>query len=479
MKSLIALVKVQATVPVHLPKVAIFLSFFLPILSFGQAVTGIITDYNGFWKTSASAVNPVKPNNSHNLLAFTYNGVQYSTGVNNDLLVSRGETFTTGDFWSLPVASISGTINSNTKAGLGALYDGVSNGPSNPAPEWGISTYLTDGIKGLNLGTCIANLPSGTMSFSIQNIAPSSIGDGIPDILVTQVADPTGNSFDRYEFTDAGNARVGNYKDIVFNNISAIGNWTADFYDVKNNPMTLTGGFTQTDRPLRLWAADLSELGITAANYTQIKHFVINLCGNSDLAFVAYNNRSVNFQSQSALPVQYSFFKGSLSAGKSMLSWQTVSEKDASHFIVERSQDGNSFRALDSVAARNGNGVNDYSYIDARPSAGSNYYRLKQVDNDGRFSYSSIVRLDPAAQSRPVARLYPNPAKDRLHIDHPAAAGRETIAVYSQSGILMQQQQPARSAVQTKIDIHTLKPGLYYLVFQNGEEKTVQNFLVN
>jgi hypothetical protein len=288
--------------------ITLFCSFTL--FSSAQAVTEIITDYNSFWKSSSASLSPVKPDKAHNLLAFTYSGTRYSTGVNDNLLAAQNIVFQQADFWSLPVSGMSGTISSNTKVGLGALYDGVASGACNPAPEWGISTYLTDGTKGLGLGTCIANLPVGFMSFTIDDIQPGAIGDGIPDILVTQVADPTGTSYDRYEFTDANGVRVGTYKDIVFTNISPVGTWTADFYEAVNNPLTLQAGFTQTDRPLRLWAADLSEFGVTTSNYGQIENFRINLCGNSDVAFVAYNSSSIDFNS--VLPVRYNYLKATL-----------------------------------------------------------------------------------------------------------------------------------------------------------------------
>jgi len=81
-------------------------------------------------------------------------------------------------------------VTSNTKLALGQLYDGVDNGASNPAPVNSLALYLTDGPNGLNLGTGIANLPKGDLTFRVTNINPAAIGDGIPDILVTQIADP-------------------------------------------------------------------------------------------------------------------------------------------------------------------------------------------------------------------------------------------------------------------------------------------------
>src|SRR5690606_19015378 len=104
----------------------------------------------------------------------------------------------------------------------------------------------------------------------IDSFSITSIGDGIPDILVTQIADPSG-SVDKYEFLDASGKRVGNLVHISLGHISPVGNWTADFYEANVKPRVLTPGFTKTDRAIRLWAADFSDFGINASNIDDVK----------------------------------------------------------------------------------------------------------------------------------------------------------------------------------------------------------------
>lgn len=450
----------------------LLLVFAASLASYSQAVTEIITDFNGYWKSTAATPNSIKPDKSHNLLAFRYNNILYSTGVNNELLASNGETFQVEDFWCLPVSGLTGAITGNTKVGLGALYDGVTGGSGTPAPEWGIERYLTDGIKGLDLGTCIANLPVGTMWFSVANIQAASIGDGIPDILVTQIADPSG-SFDRYEFTDANGVRVGNYKDIVFTNIAPVGTWTADFYNAAQNPLTLSGGFTQTDRTLRLWAADLSDFGITAANCGQIRNFQINLCGNSDVAFVAYNNTAINLQDP--LPVQYSFFSATAFQGKIKLDWQTTSEQNTAKFIVERSADGISFVSISSVPAKN-QAHNTYSFLDNNPLKGKNYYRLKQVDSNGDFKISPVIIARNAPKNK--LNLYPNPAKDVLYLEHEKATGNEILYLSNAAGITLKQVSVSKNEEVSKLTLAGLPAGTYFISYQTKNEKQVSTFVV-
>lgn len=264
-----------------------------------QAVTEIVTNYNGYWRTGTSAVNPVKPDNHHELISFSYNGTRYSTGVNDGLLTSRGLAFSPGLYNALPMTNIAGAANGNTKIGLGALVDGVANG-AGPAPSRTLGPYLNDGTNGLDLGTCVANLPSGTMFLSVSNIQAAKIGDGIPDIVVTQIADPS-TSYDSYEFTDINGVRVGSSLNVVLNTISPVGQWVADFYESTGSSI-LTSGYTQTQRDIRLWAADFTTFGINASNIGNIAYFKINLSGTSDIAFVAYNSASISVQA--VLPVQ-------------------------------------------------------------------------------------------------------------------------------------------------------------------------------
>ena len=432
------------------------------------AVTGIITDFQGYWKSTAAAPHATYPDNSHNLLAFTYHGVQYSTGVDDSKLSGRGEDFNAQDFWSLPVTNMSGTVSGNTKVGFGALYDGVYNGPSNPAPEAGLLMYLTDGIKGLNIGTCVANLPAGSMNFSLSNIQPASIGDGVPDILVTQIADPSGSS-DRYEFIDQNGLRVGNALDIVFTNIAPVGTWVADFY-TPGNPLTLQPGFTQTTRPLRLWAADLSEFGITAQNYTQIRNFRINLSGNSDVAFVAYNNRSVRFQT--ALPVRFSGLFAQKNNAGCLISWQTGSELNTTNFVVERSVNGGWFEPLGRVLAR-GSG-NPYRFTDPHLPAGTVLYRIRSIDVNGQEGWSHTVRMESGKEL--TLRCSPNPVRGRLTIEYPTVSGQAQLLLCTSTGQVVQRFRPNEGL--TLLDTQTWAKGIYHLVLVDADLRMTTSVIV-
>lgn len=256
-------------------------------------VTRLITDFNGYWSSSSTSLNTTYPNNSQNLLAFEHNGSIYSTGVSNSTLTNNSVSFTNTKWQSLPVNNISGN---NTKSVIvyATLADGssVCNNPSKT-----IKDVLIDGTNGLNIGTGIANFDA-DLEFNVSSIDVNKIGDGEPDILITQVADPTSNTFDTYRFINSSSTTVGNSVTAVVNQLPLIGTYYIDVYTLtgastsNNNAVTNTCSSTNTTRPIRLLALDLADFGITSSNASGVTKLLITPGGTADYGFIAYNNAS-------------------------------------------------------------------------------------------------------------------------------------------------------------------------------------------
>lgn len=78
--------------------------------------------------------------------------------------------------------------------------------------------------------------------------------------------------------------------------------------------------------------------------------------------------------------------------GRNLLQWTTLEEENADRYLVQRSEDGRTFRPIGQVTARGNSSVaSHYSFED--PAAGDAYYRLIQIDADGKFAYSRIVSI--------------------------------------------------------------------------------------
>jgi len=127
------------------------------------------------------------------------------------------------------------------------------------------------------------------------------------------------------------------------------------------------------------------------------------------------------------LPVRLLTFTGSLQNDNSvLLTWKTENEINTSHFIVERSIDGSNFNNIGRVAANgNSNIMLDYALTDndaVNQQSLVLYYRLRMVDIDGKFTYSSIITIK-LSDITTSASVFPNPAKNETTISITSATG--------------------------------------------------------
>jgi Secretion system C-terminal sorting domain len=131
-------------------------------------------------------------------------------------------------------------------------------------------------------------------------------------------------------------------------------------------------------------------------------------------------NRIDNFivTFNSVLPIELTSFNAIANNATTKLTWQTASEKNNSHFAIERSQNGETFSSLGEVKG-SGNSVtaHDYSFTDATPYKGINYYRLRQVDFDGTESVSKTVSVNFDGKGRNKMKVYPTLVQDNLTVE--------------------------------------------------------------
>lgn len=273
-----------------------------------EPLTRIMTDFGGFWNSAVTSVSGTVPNNSHHLLAFEFNGITYSTGVNNTVLNQNGVSYTAGNYRALPIAGLTGTVSGTAvNLAFASVIDGNPIAANANAPALKGKTIvdvLTDGIRGLDLGTGVTNLPtSAVLSFSITSMDPAKFSDDEPDIIVTQIAQPTTGDIDTYSFVNSSGTLVGNTVTSVQNNLRSFGTYKLDLFKLIVNQQLTTAKTDGTlfeaaggTRDIRIAAYRLSDFGINASNYSSIAAFKINPSGTSDQAFIAYNANAMNFR---------------------------------------------------------------------------------------------------------------------------------------------------------------------------------------
>lgn len=112
----------------------------------------------------------------------------------------------------------------------------------------------------------------------------------------------------------------------------------------------------------------------------------------------------------STLPAHFLSFTGRLMPdGTASLNWVAETDLQHKYFIIERSADGYNFVAL----GRKDEIASSYQYSDATVQTGNNYYRIKQVDQDGSITYSKVINII-VSPGNYVIGVYPNPVKDVL-----------------------------------------------------------------
>ena len=120
------------------------------------------------------------------------------------------------------------------------------------------------------------------------------------------------------------------------------------------------------------------------------------------------------FNDPGALPVELLSFTAKAEKNKVKLNWVTASEKNNSHFTIEKSVNGNNWSKVAEVNGQgNSNVIHDYSYTDSYPISGASWYRLSQTDYDGTSETfpAQRVYVKPFHYS-----IFPNPVKDLLTI---------------------------------------------------------------
>jgi hypothetical protein len=105
------------------------------------------------------------------------------------------------------------------------------------------------------------------------------------------------------------------------------------------------------------------------------------------------------------LPVELLYFEGIADPTFNMLKWATASEKDASHFVINRSIDGEFWISIgERAAAGNSNETQNYSYLDAFKDFGIHYYQLTQYDIDGKYEIFGPIAIDNSRKIKKIVK---------------------------------------------------------------------------
>ena len=182
-----------------------------------------------------------------------------------------------------------------------------------------------------------------------------------------------------------------------------------------------------------------------------------------DVICVFYDRITGNLTSSTVtLPVELGEFKAQRMEDQVKVSWSTFTEINNDFFTLERSKNGIDFETLEIIEGAGNTAVKQiYSYMDADPYPGMNYYRLQQEDFDGKTTFSQIVSVE-FYDDTPVF-VHPNPAIDVLRISQKGERALNITITYMNGQIVWKQ----NNLNTDQINIQGLKEGMYTVSIQD------------
>ena len=178
---------------------------------------------------------------------------------------------------------------------------------------------------------------------------------------------------------------------------------------------------------------------------------------------VTFSNMGINCSPPCGIPtgVNFEYFNaGRLNASAAQLQWKTARETNTTGFEIERSADGKKFSKIgfspSAVKDQSGQFGHEYSFMDNAPFGTLNFYRIKELDRDGKHTYSVIRSVNFAAHTS--VNIYPNPVRNGM-VNIAGLTGNESINIYNITGQHIRTTKANNPLLQ--LDINDLTEGIY------------------
>ena len=240
--------------------------------------------------------------------------------------------------------------------------------------------------------------------------------------------------------------------------------WTLQLksvYDNKGNLHTAQFGTKQGE-----YSAESSQVSTTDTDCGSISVPGLDL-GNLELYIQgpSLDETVTIIPGSGTYPIELIHFSAKAHNNAVEINWATATEENNDFFTIERSQDGHFWEAISLIpGAGNSNEIRSYETHDVNPLPGVSYYRLKQTDYNGQFTYSKVVSINNEMAHFTDINIYPNPSTGRIFVEAGNVQLNE-IEIYNSMGQNVSSQvQIARIGdAEFSIDLSALPAG-YYIV---------------
>lgn len=227
---------------------------------------------------------------------------------------------------------------------------------------------------------------------------------------------------------------------------------------------------------------------ITVAGYLQVTGNV-TLTGNSTICGSGLVNISGSASGSGIcsgilLPINLLYFKAEQKESTVLFSWATATEINNDYFTIENSVDGINFNVVERVSgAGNIDYIKKYTLTQYSPEIGIQYYRLKQTDYDGKFTYSptQVLKVKGNSEALYIQAISPNPFMSNFNINYSVLrSGEVDIELSKYSGQLIQRNKIFATAghnLFSFVDTENIPRGIYF-VRMSGEDGVITKQIV-
>jgi hypothetical protein len=293
-----------------------------------------------------------------------------------------------------------------------------------------------------------------------------------------------------YVGAKVSNVRNGSMMNTITNYIDR--NWVVEpndipsyLYEIKlyytDNDLILSGMSEGDIKPVKLSAGQwyqCDDIDATFTNAIKQGSGFINATNN----YLVWGGLSTFSEfggaggSNQPLPVELLSFNGTCNEGMVNLVWQTASEFNSSHFDVEKSTDGETWRVLATIpSAGTSNELLTYQTVDNNGTQGNNYYRLRQVDIDGKEKLYDPINVSCVETTTGYFTSYPNPSGNEFQVvvNNKEILGACTLNIVDAQGKVIEQRDiEVKDGINMFVINQELTPGMYFLNISNGSKST-------
>lgn len=419
-------------------------------------VATAVVQANGSWSTGNAGTTPA-----------TYNAVASTSYYANAQNGSCGVSGNTASFTTVPATSTArcGTITGPVTSGVGSISGSLTGSFSTSTVNLyldgqPIGSFVTSNsawgpitVNSIPTNTLYSN---GVLSIGIQESGKQEVLCPASALTISCSPTPTAPVFTPTVSNILRNQTI----TYTVSNASS-----GSFYAIADSATGQSLGQGK-------WAMANGTLSITTNPFTTAGSYKVVFRSTSlsgvTLCSAVSSTGTVNVSSIT-LPLNLLQFKGKKQAAFILLEWITANESNVNRFEIERSGDGSVFEKLNSVTAVGNSSSNKaYSYTDINPLPVTNYYRLKMIDNDGKFTYSNLVVI---AGNKPekivINKINPNPFKNEINISIYLLQQQQlTMQLVDMAGRMAVTRAFTCTSGENKLviyDLGSLSPGMYFI----------------